>query len=536
MGKTGFRIKLWAVISAILVALGSSGHVYAAAECSLLQILINGKEIVSYVECDSGIHSAKAQVARYPCESVEIIQPDDISIHTVILLDNSLSISKSNRENIKNILRQYVQELPEKEVVSFAVFGEEIQFLSEKSQDTEGLLQLIDEIEFHDQNTFLTDYLFQAVEKIENDPEYTRFIVISDGVDNKAIGITKEELASKLKETPRPIYTIGHKYKDNSEELKNMFSLSRVTGGKEFLIDDFENIRSIVDEIHDFSHIYSIKTDIPQDVMDGGERHVLLNLQTDEGEAEVTGQVSMPFGLVESAPESMPEPTPEPTPEVVDVIETPEPDEEESPEQDAQGTDGYEPGKPERDMEKNKGQVLKIAEIIILAAAAALLILYQKKKKKNSDKQSNNDKPKKGKPNKDKPKKNMPVISSKPSVPEAMPDNPPVENATMILDGRYLLVLRDRANPERVFRYPMDGHVIVGRNTDMVQIPVDYNLTVSGRHCEFYIKNNRFFIRDINSANHTYLDGRMISGEAEIMSGNIVRLGEVEFSVEIMPI
>lgn len=82
----------------------------------------------------------------------------------------------------------------------------------------------------------------------------------------------------------------------------------------------------------------------------------------------------------------------------------------------------------------------------------------------------------------------------------------------------------------------MDGHVIVGRNIDMVQIPVDYDQTVSGQHCEFYIKNNRFFIRDMNSVNHTYLENTLITSEREIISGSIVRLGAVEFSVEFMPI
>lgn len=49
------------------------------------------------------------------------------------------------------------------------------------------------------------------------------------------------------------------------------------------------------------------------------------------------------------------------------------------------------------------------------------------------------------------------------------------------------MILRDMSEPERIFRYPMDERVVVGRNVDMVQIAIDYNLTISGRHCEFYI-------------------------------------------------
>ena len=65
---------------------------------------------------------------------------------------------------------------------------------------------------------------------------------------------------------------------------------------------------------------------------------------------------------------------------------------------------------------------------------------------------------------------------------------------------------------------------------------IDSSRTISGQHCEFYVKSNRFFVRDLNSINHTYLDGKMIRGEAEVVSGSIVKLGEAEFCIEIMPI
>lgn len=515
MGRKKFRVRLGIAVFIAFLVLGNTSQVYAAAECNLLQILIEGKGIVSYVECGSGIQSADAQAAQYPCENVEIVAPENISVHTVIMLDNSLSISETNRENIKNIMRQYVQGVSENEAVSLAVFGEEMEFLTEKSQDTDEMIRLIDEIEFYNQDTYLTDYLYQAIEKIENDPEYTRFIVISDGVDNNAIGITKDELISKLKETSRPIDTIGHIYKDNSSELKNMFALSRATGGEEVLIEDFEEMSSIVEKIHDLSHIYSIKMDVPQNVMDGGNRRILINLHTEEGDVEVTGEAAMPFTRME--PESEPEPEPKQEPASVS-IPAPAPEPEQEPESEPDSELKQE-SKPESDPEPERKPagigIEKIAGAVILLIAAAALILYRKKNKSDNGKES---------------KRNTPVV------PEAIPEAKPAEDATVILDGRYLLVLRDRSNPERIFRYPMDGHVIVGRNIDMVQIAVDYSLTVSGQHCEFYIKNNRFFIRDMNSINHTYLDGRMISGECEIMSGNVVRLGEVEFGVEIMPI
>lgn len=190
MDKTRIRMK-WLIMAAVMFfVFGSVDFVYAA-ESRLMQVSVDGQRMISYLECGEAIHSADAQVARYPCENVEVTAAENISVHTVFLLDNSLSISEDNRIKIKDILKNYVQTLPENERISLAVFGENIQFLAERQSGTDEILSLIDGIEFHDQDTYLTDYLFQAVEMVKYDTEYTRFIVISGGVDNKAIGITK---------------------------------------------------------------------------------------------------------------------------------------------------------------------------------------------------------------------------------------------------------------------------------------------------------------------------------------------------------
>ena len=69
-------------------------------------------------------------------------------------------------------------------------------------------------------------------------PPTARTRVSPAGVDNKSIGYTKEELYAALEKMPYPIYTVGCTYKENNEQLKNMFALSRMTGGASWLLDD----------------------------------------------------------------------------------------------------------------------------------------------------------------------------------------------------------------------------------------------------------------------------------------------------------
>lgn len=492
-----------------------------AGNTALLQISVDGGDMVAYVECGDEIASVEAQIAQYPCGDVQVGKAEDISIHTVIMVDNSLSVTEQNRDNIREILKEYVQTMPPQEVVSLAVFGEDIRFLCEKSGDAQEMVSLIDGIEFHDQDTYLTDYLYQMLGEIENDTMFTRFILISDGVDNKTIGITKEELNGRLGEITRPIYTIGHVYKENAAQLKNMFALSRATGGKELLIEDIENSRSIAEEIHDFSAIYSCRAQIPKDVMDGADRHVLLHIHTDKGDVEVTGSVSMPFGLVEQEKEA--EEPEEERWEEPEVIAEPEPAPATEPESVKEPEENT--GQEEESGVQEPGDTAVIAALVLVIVLAVYL-LYRQKKKPGTVKENKKEK------KKEKQKEIKPVIVREPEISE--PEGQ--EDVTVMLEGRYLLTLRDRMDPEKVFRYPLDGHVVVGRNADMVQIVVDYSLTVSGRHCEFYVQNNRFFIRDLNSANHTYLNGKRVNNGMEMTSGSRVKIGEVEFDIDIMPI
>ncbi len=155
--------KIWITMFAAFFVLSGMGQAYAAAKGNLMQIAAQGKEIVAYIECGSKVNAAEGQVAQYACEKVEVIQPEDIVMHTIIMVDNSLSVTEENRERIKEILRQYVQGIPQQEEVSLALFGEEIRFLAKRAKGEEELLPLIEGMEFQNQDTFLTDFLFQML-------------------------------------------------------------------------------------------------------------------------------------------------------------------------------------------------------------------------------------------------------------------------------------------------------------------------------------------------------------------------------------
>jgi pSer/pThr/pTyr-binding forkhead associated (FHA) protein len=56
--------------------------------------------------------------------------------------------------------------------------------------------------------------------------------------------------------------------------------------------------------------------------------------------------------------------------------------------------------------------------------------------------------------------------------------------------------------------------------------------SVSSHHCEVLLRAGEVVIRDLNSTNGTFINGRQITGEAPIKPGQILRLGQVEIRLE----
>lgn len=77
------------------------------------------------------------------------------------------------------------------------------------------------------------------------------------------------------------------------------------------------------------------------------------------------------------------------------------------------------------------------------------------------------------------------------------------------------------------------GCNVVGREGDP-QILVPHP-SVSRRHCEVWLTDEAVLIRDLNSRNGTFVDGERIT-EAELLSGQTLRIGDVEFVLRDAPV
>lgn len=80
-------------------------------------------------------------------------------------------------------------------------------------------------------------------------------------------------------------------------------------------------------------------------------------------------------------------------------------------------------------------------------------------------------------------------------------------------------------------RFDLIGGLSIGRSREAdVQIADRY---ASGLHARVFSREGRFFVEDMNSTNGTLLNGAELHGEAELIDGDTLRIGDTEFRLEV---
>jgi len=93
------------------------------------------------------------------------------------------------------------------------------------------------------------------------------------------------------------------------------------------------------------------------------------------------------------------------------------------------------------------------------------------------------------------------------------------------------LVVERGGGLEAKRRYDLIGGLSIGRSRDSdVQIEDRY---ASSLHARVFSRDGRFFVEDMNSTNGTLLNGATLVGEAELIDGDTVQIGDTVFRFEV---
>ena len=445
----------------------------------VMQVHTDDNFLRAYIKGFGSGEVAEYQIGNIPVEggSVYPVSQDSNPIKTLIMVDNSVSIPEASRGKIAEAIKGIIKSGTGNQVFRISTFSEEIKYMSDQySNDLTALENMVDAISYANQETYLTDVLYDVVDDISSseDNSYLRIIVFSDGVDNKPIGVTRDELNKKLNEKSFPVYTIGVNTGSNADNLEGMFALSRITGCEYCILEDTE-VEAITEMISKAADLSVFKVAIPDDIKTGSMLNTKLTLS--DG-SSIAFKADMPFTIKEAEPE--PDPTPAPTP---------------APE-------------PEKSLKEkifafvtgNKTAVLGIvAGLFVIIGGIIFLIIKKRNDSYEGDNASDID-------------KTTPLEYGKTEILGADTDG----KTTQLTPGektgkkRYKLKLTTASDNGRTFRCEMENEIKIGRMPDN-DIVISDDTCVHGHHCTIECRNNAFYLTDLmNVKNHSSVNGTEI--------------------------
>lgn len=545
-----FHLRLTSAFTAFL-ALALSAAAGAASTADVLEQTVTPDSIILYVR-HTGSSGAEAHIGVDSILGVDVDgDGGTVPAVTWLLVDNSFSIAKNDRKLTQALLTDLVAGRAPNERFVLCTISDHLEPVLYDSADYSELKREIEAIEYHNQETYLTDVLSELLDLQEQrgGEEYVRIVVISDGVDNNPGGITREELAERLKGRNIPIYSVG--CKGRAQELKEMYALSRQTGARYWAFSDVEGTWEISSAMSGEEMPTCVRIPVPEALCDGTTKGVQVTF--DDG-VVVQAQVAMPFGEKLLIPEVKPEPVPEQIVEPEPIVK-PEP----------------EPTLADKLREHWLSIVLLALALVLFVPV--IIALRQKKARETAETVAGPEPPEDARrpgptpgaildTGDDTGTVYMGVVgdlggSATVSAKSGAPAQPQVT-----------LRLQDTERPEMRFEVLLpaasglkDGAADAEEGTVSIShvyspsgatqsaaydelhvgraptndIVIDYDRTVSGTHCKIMVSGNTVRVCDLGSKNGTFVNGAQVRGSesAIVTNGSTLGLGDASFRLEL---
>jgi hypothetical protein len=114
--------------------------------------------------------------------------------------------------------------------------------------------------------------------------------------------------------------------------------------------------------------------------------------------------------------------------------------------------------------------------------------------------------------------------------PDATGFHAPVGHAEVQRGNDAWLVAERGGGLVRDERFDLIGGLSIGRSKD-ADVPID-DRYASGIHARLFSREGRHLVEDMNSTNGTQLNGRPLDGEAELVDGDTIQIGDTVFRFE----
>lgn len=197
------------------------------------------------------------------------------AVLTTLLVDVSGSIPLYCRNNIDEFISMKIKNILPNEKIRIVTFSDEIKVIQDFTHDRYDLVSAANGIIYDGAQSKIYDAVYDTIQNIGSSEKinFSRTILITDGVDYSEQGVLKEELYMYLNEKYYPIYTLRVSDSSDVSEDKPLSALSRISNGGYIEFNTLTNIDKLVSEF-DVSDYTWVQANVTKELLDGSIRQI----------------------------------------------------------------------------------------------------------------------------------------------------------------------------------------------------------------------------------------------------------------------
>lgn len=257
VGKYIKFILVWMISMCLISSMNDIVYAKTKIDSIISETEIEGQTFLVYTHQNSKVdftptaEDSQAFFGSQPCSVLNIEKVDVVpqGITYDCIIDVSGSMDQKRIEKAKEMLCKLVADKKDTDVFRITCMGNERKS-SEFMTSSDEIIECISRIELTNEDTNLYDSIKEELLSLQENqslPERKCLIIFSDGADDHASGITREEAQKAIEESSIPVFTIAmlnEKYTDAQlEATKILGSFGRASfGGEHFVpqIDEWE--------------------------------------------------------------------------------------------------------------------------------------------------------------------------------------------------------------------------------------------------------------------------------------------------------
>ncbi len=477
-----------------------------------LEVLTTADQFVP----DMAVSQLTASIGTRPAQiqSITPFSETGEGMAAVLLVDISKSLKPAQFDKLREALLAWVDAMSEKDRTAILTFGTGVRQEMDFSADKAALKETIGRLNATDTDTQLHRGLVEAMSvKNRTDPDLPLrriIITLSDGRDDYAAGLRREEVLAAMQTDRIPLFAIGFSpppaTPQKDADMKKLGEFARASGGA-LLKAENTSFPEMITRLRDrIQQVYVARVVCDACQADNAVHRLQMNLTA--GQRAFTDGLDLRLIRV-AEPEPVATPHPPALEQPVNTLES--------------------------------GSAVKwfhIVAVLTVLILIAGLVLLRRKKKQNA-------------------RTNTPTIPAEADVGQE-PASPVAMEIGM--PGRYLLPGDNNAAPKpiiisrppepvglRLRLTPIGVHpsfsgceitlvdrLVIGRTEGPCSVPVPGDDQISRRHCELIRKGDAVAVADLNTTNGTRVNGVRITGLRHLEADDILLLGRTEIRISIL--